>query len=150
MVKRDLKDAFRHIPVFFAVFKKFQEAQQFGKEFDNVCSDLGVGVNRDKKQLGCLVDFLGLIFDTEKMEARLPKDKLEKAIQGVAELLEKQSSTTHEKLQSLVGLLSFAAKFFTRAEHFSDGFALAKGGKYLHLSKPIKNDLLWWNKFLPR
>lgn len=111
MVKRDLKDAFRHIPVspqdwwllgfywknktwidrflpfglrtppflfdlfakgihwimavvlvwglifhylddFFAVFKKLQEAQQFGTEFDNLCTDLGVGVNGDKKQLG--------------------------------------------------------------------------------------------------
>lgn len=62
----------------------------------------------NKKQLGCIVDFLGLEFDTVKMEARLPKDKLEKAIKGVARLLEKRSSTTHEELQSLVGLLSFA------------------------------------------
>lgn len=73
---------------------------------------MGMGVNKGKKQLGCIVDFLGLEFDTLQMEARLPKDKLQKAIEGVARVLEKKSPTTHEKLQSLVGLLSFAAKAF--------------------------------------
>lgn len=148
MVKRDLKDAFRHIPVspqdwwllgfcwnnktwidqflpfglrtslflfdlfakgihwiiaamlswglifhylddFFAVFGEWHQAQLFGKEFDNVCADLGVGVNDGKKQLGCVVDFLGLEFDT----LRLPEDKLKKAIERVARVLERKSST---------------------------------------------------------
>ena len=143
---------FHYLDDFFAVFKKLQQAQQFGKEFDNVCVDLGVGVNGEKKQLGCIVDFLRLEFDTLLMEARLPKDKLKKAIEGVARILEKKSSTTHEELQSLVGLLSFAAKVVYPGRAFLrrlyDG--LAKGGKYLHWSMPIKNDLLWWEKFLPR
>ena len=209
MVKRDLKDAFRHIPVspqdwwllgfswdnktwidrflpfglrtspflfdlfakgihwimavvllwglifhylddFFAVFKKLQQAQQFGKEFDNVCVDLGVGVNGEKKQLGCIVDFLGLEFDTLLMEARLPKDKLIKAIEGVARILEKKSSTTHKELQSLVGLLSFAAKVVYPGQAFLRRLynGLAKGRKYLHWSILIRDDLLWWEKFL--
>ena len=80
-----------------------------------------------------------------KMKARLPKDKLKKAIQGFAELLEKKSSTTHEKLQSFVGFLSFAAKVVYPGRAFLRRLynALAKGGKYLHWSKPIKDDLLW-------
>ena len=49
-------------------------------------------------------------FDTLRMEARLPENKLKKAIEGVARVLEKKGSTTHEELQSLVGLISFAAK----------------------------------------
>ena len=128
---------FHYLDDFFAVFKRFQEAQQFGTEFDNVCTDLGVGVNGDKKQLGCIVDFLGLEFDTVKMEARLPKDKLEKAIKEVAKLLEKRSSTTHEELQSLIGFLSFAAKVIYPGRAFLRQLydALAKGGKYLHWHK---------------
>lgn len=68
---------FHYLDDFYVVFKRLEETQRFGAEFDNVCTDLGVGVNGDKKQLGCIVDFLGLEFDTVKMEARLPKDKLE-------------------------------------------------------------------------
>ena len=138
---------FHYLDDFFAVFKEFQKAQRFGREFDNVYTDLSIEVNGDKKQLGCLINFLGLDLDTMKMEARLPKDKLKKAIQGVAELWEKKSSTTHEKLQSLVGLFSFAAKVVYPGRAFLrrlyDALTLAKGGKYLHWSKPIKDDLLW-------
>lgn len=125
---------FHYLDDFFAVFKKLQEAQQFEKEFNNVCTDLGIRVNGDKKQLCFLVDFLRLIFNTEKIEACLPKNKLEKAIQGVAELLEKQSFITYKKLQSLVGLLSFAAKVVYPIRAFLRRLydALAKGGKYLH------------------
>lgn len=118
---------FHYLDDFFAVFKKLKEARQFGTEFDNICIDLGVGVNKDKKQLGYIVGFLGLEFDTVKTEACLQKEKLEKAIK----LLEKKSSTIHEELPS------------------SDG-SMAKGGNYLHWSRPIKDDLLWWDKFLPR
>ena len=84
---------FYYLDDFFAVFKELQEIQRFEREFDNVCTNLG------KKQLGCLVDFLGLEFETVKIEACLPKDKLKKAIQRVVELLERRSSTTHGKLQ---------------------------------------------------
>lgn len=69
---------FHYLDDFYLVFKRVGETQRFGAEFDNVCTDLGVGVSGDKKQLDCIVDFLGLEFDTVKMEARLPKDKLEK------------------------------------------------------------------------
>ena len=44
------------------------------------------------------------------MEDRLPEDKLKKAIEGVARVLEKKSSTTHEELQSLVGFFSLVVK----------------------------------------
>ena len=104
---------FHYLDDFFAVFKELQEAQRFGREFDIVCTDLGIGVNGDKKQLGCLVDFLGLEFDTMKMKARLPKDKLKKAIQGVAELLEKKSSTTYENCNLLLASFPLPLRLFT-------------------------------------
>ena len=137
---------------FFGVFKEQQQANQFGKEFDKVYTDLAIRINDKKKQLGSIVDFLWLEFDTLQMETQLPKDKLKTAIKWVGKVLEKKSFTTHEKLQSLIGLLSFAVKdvcpgqaFF---QHFDD--TIAKNRKYLHWIKPIRNDLLWWEKFLPQ
>ena len=55
---------FYYLNVFFGVFEEQQQEDQFGKELDKVCIDLGICVNDGKKQLGCLVDFLGLEFDT--------------------------------------------------------------------------------------
>lgn len=55
---------FHYLDDFFAVFGKREQAQEFGEEFDSVCADLSIGVNDGKKQLGCVVDFLGLEFDT--------------------------------------------------------------------------------------
>ena len=72
--------------------------------------DFGVGVNNKKKQLGCIVNFFGLEFVTLLMEAQLPKNNFIKAIQAVARILEKKSSTTCKELQSLVGLIFFVAK----------------------------------------
>lgn len=58
-------------------------------------------------------------------------------------ILEKKNSTIHEKLQSLVGLFSFAAKvvYTNRAflQHFYN--ILAKDGKDLCWLKPIKDNL---------
>lgn len=105
-----------------------------------VSANRGVGVNYEKKQLGCIVDFLGLEFDTLYMEARLPEDKLKKAIKEVTKVLERRSSTTHEKLQSLVGILPFASKGCLSGPSISP--------TSLHWSKPIEDDLLWWEKFL--
>ena len=40
---------FHYLNDFFAIFKKLQQAQQFGKKFDNIYMDLGVGMNGEKK-----------------------------------------------------------------------------------------------------
>ena len=111
-----------------------------------------MGVNDVKKQLGCIIDFFGLEFDTLGIEARLLKDKLKKAIEEIARVLERRSSTTYEELQSLVGFLSFATKVVCLGRAFLRRLynALAKSGKYLHQSKPTGNDLLCWEKFLPQ
>lgn len=81
---------------FFVVFEKWYQVQQFDEEFDGVCANLGISVNDEKKQLGCVVDFLGLEFDILWMETRLMEDKLKKAIEGVPRVLEKKSSTIYK------------------------------------------------------
>ena len=77
---------------------------------------------------------------------------MNKAIERVTKILKKKISTTHEELQSLVGLFSFIATviYLSRALLQRLHNTLAQGGKYLHLSKPIADNLLLWEKFLPR
>ena len=52
------------------------------------------------------------------MKAQFLKDKLNKAIEKVTKFLEKKSSTTHKKLQSLVDFFSFAAKVIYLGQAF--------------------------------
>ncbi len=93
-----------------------------------------------KKQLG----FLGLEFDTLLMEVQLSKDRLKKSMDEFANILKGESSTTHEELESLAGFFSFAAKVVCLGQAFLLRLydRLAKGGKYLHQSKTIGDDLL--------
>jgi len=51
-----------------------------------------------------LLIFLGILLDTQKMEARLPPEKLQRLKQEVAQWLVKNSATKRQIL-SLVGLL---------------------------------------------
>ena len=69
----------------------------------------------------------------------------------MTKILEKKSFTIYEELQFLVGFLFFATKVVYPGRAFLRRLydTLAKGGKYLHWFKPIRNDLLWWEKFLP-
>ena len=99
-----------------------------------------------------MVNFFELEFDILLIEAQLPKNKLIKAIVGVARLLEKKSLTTYEELQSLIGFFFFAAKVVYLGQAFLQClyYKLAKGGKYLHWFIFIRDDLLWGEKFLPQ
>ena len=159
--KRDLKDAFRKIPVspldyhllFFQwdgityedkclpfglatsplLFNLFAEAlhwilnHRYAQEvvhylddfllisgddpalFSTLCTLLGVEVKTSKSLDGCVVDFLGIELDSDKMEARLPKDKHVRAIKTVLSALAAGKST-YKDLESLVGFLSFCAR----------------------------------------
>ena len=61
--------------------------QLFKKEFNNLFRDFGIKVNDKKKQLGNIIDFLGLELDTLQIKAWLPKDKFNKTIKKVTKIL---------------------------------------------------------------
>lgn len=56
-----------------------------------------------------VLQFMGIILDSHKMEARLPEDKIERIKTALCEFRSKRSTTLHE-LQSLIGTLNFACK----------------------------------------
>lgn len=65
-----------------------------------------------------IMDFSSLEFDTLKIKTQLPKNKLDKIIKRVNNILEKKSSIIYKKLQSLVGLLFFTTKVVLPSQTF--------------------------------
>ena len=72
--------------------------------------NLGVPIAPRKTEGPCTtLEFMGIILDTVRMEARLPVDKVER-IQASLGLFQTKTSCTLKELQSLIGTLNFACK----------------------------------------
>ena len=61
-----------------------------------------------------IIQFMGIILDSGKMEARLPEDQVER-IKSALSTFQSQRSTTLQELQSLIGTLNFADDNFPQA-----------------------------------
>lgn len=142
---------FHYLDDFFAILPPNGDAAQFSEDFDTVCNDCGLKVNHTKDEEGTSVEFLGIQFDSEKMEVRLPPDKLERARKSVKALLNRRS-IPHDELESAVGLLSFSAKVVVPGRAFLRRLysALSKKRGYYHITAAIAADLRWWDTFLSR
>ena len=71
---------------------------------------LGVSIAEHKTEgPSLIIEFLGIILDSQKMEARLPPDKLNRLSIELDAWHIKKSATLQE-LQSLIGTLNFACK----------------------------------------
>ena len=96
--------------------------------------------------------FLGIVLDTSRMEARLPKEKLTRLQSTVAEWMGKRKATKREIL-SLIGQLQHAAKVVRAGRTFvARMYSLASKLKELHfytrLNASFQSDLCWWHSFL--
>ena len=118
-----------------------------------ICLVLGIPLAIEKVDGPAMVlEFLGIVLDTERMEACLPKDKLDRIRIAIQEWLNKRSATKREIL-SLVGVLQHAAKVVLPGRTFvSCLYAVAAKVQELdyftHLNKEFQSDLHWWNTFL--
>ena len=121
--------------------------------FTNVCKDLGVPLALEKVDgpTTCLT-FLGITFDTHRMEIRLPEDKLSRIREEVSSWLQKNKATKRQIL-SLVGVLQHATKVVRYGRTFVARMyrAAAKVKElsyYTRLNEEFKSDLFWWHYFL--
>lgn len=140
---------FHYLDDFFAILPPHGDVARFSKDFDTVCDDCGLKVNHSKDEQGTQVEFLGIEFDSEKMEVRLPPDKLARARKAVSALLDRRS-IPHNELESTVGLLSFSAKVVVPGRAFLRRLytALAKKQRFHHITPAMAADLRWWSTFL--
>ena len=80
--------------------------------------NLPIPIAGDKTQGPCTaLEFMGIILDSEKMEARLPPVKVERIQTSLASFQRRKSCTLME-LQSLIGTLNFACKIIPPGRPF--------------------------------
>ena len=99
-----------------------------------------------------VLEFLGILLDTTRMEACLPEDKHVRVQTTVREWISKKKATKREILSS-VGLLQHAAKvvhpgctFIRRM--YSVAARVPELDYYTCLNKEFRSDLSWWQLFL--
>ena len=100
-----------------------------------ICSTLGIPLALEKVEgpSHCLT-FLGITLDTKRMEARLPKDKLQRIRKLLATWLSKKSATKREIL-SLVGLLQHATKVVKPGRNMLSCFLRLLAGQRIYNSQ---------------
>ena len=119
----------------------------------SLCEMLGVPLALEKiTGPVTALDFLGILLDTLRMEARLPKEKLERVKLAVKEWLSKKNATKREIL-SLLGLLQHAAKVVRPGRTFVRRMYCVAGKVkeldfYTRLNREFRSDLRWWHIFL--
>ena len=123
--------------------------------FGAVVSHLGFEEKTSKRADGHVVDFTGIEIDTEKMEARLPHDKHNRALTSVKKLLAR-GTVSHRSLERLLGFLNFCAKVIPLGRPFLRNLfnllcRLPARHPYTpyRLGKAAKRDLHWWATLLP-
>lgn len=151
LLNEGLKYILHYLDDFLGIIPPDEDAKPYTETFDSLCETLGLKVNKKKDKLHTIVDFLGIELDTNSMQARLPEEKLQKAIKLVNSALKKKSIPL-EELQTLVGFLAFASKVIVPGRAFLRRLynALYSEVGIIRLSSPIKEDLRWWKNFLPQ
>lgn len=99
-----------------------------------------------------VLEYLGVILDSEKMEARLPRDKIDRIIYFIRSLLNRTSCTKREMLQ-LLGHFNFASRVVVPGRSFVSYLinittSVRELHHFIHLNKECKEDLLMWLNFL--
>ena len=98
-----------------------------------------------------VLEFLGIELDSNTMEARLPKDKVEKVRKELNAWLNRKSATLQE-LYSLIGLLNFACKVVPPGRPFLQHMILLTWGvkqshHYIKLNAGFREDVKMGQKF---
>ena len=121
--------------------------------FTDLCQYLKVPLAHHKTEgpSQCLT-FLGIELDTKSMMARLPLDKLKAYSDNVTEMLSRNRCTLRE-LKSILGKLQFSTSVLATGKSFlrrmyDATIGVANPNHFIRITKPIKEDLLTWKKFL--
>lgn len=99
-----------------------------------------------------VIEFMGIILDSDSMEARLPPDKVSRILESLSSFQHRKSCTLTE-LQSLIGTLNFACKVVPPGRPFLQRMIeLTRNAKQPHhhikLNSGFFKDLTMWQKFI--
>ena len=117
------------------------------------CRVLGIPLAIEKVDgPATVLEFLGILLDTDRMEARLPQEKFERIKTTIEVWLHRKNATKREVL-SLVGILQHAAKVIRPGRTFvsrmySTAAKVQELDYFTRLNKEFQSDLYWWHVFL--
>jgi len=115
--------------------------------------NLGIPIAINKTQgPHTVLEFMGIVLDSEKMEARLPADKVER-IQTSLASFQRRKSCTLKELQSLIGTLNFACRVVPPGRPFLQRMIeltrnISQPHHHVKLSSGFFKDLLTWQQFI--
>ena len=118
----------------------------------SVIRQLGFGISYKKVSgVATQVRYLGIDFDSEIMELRLPKDKMDRLLERLR-WAEGKMKLTKKELQSVTGILAHASKVVKGGRTFTRNLynMLHKVKKQHHkirLSAVARGDITWWLSF---
>ena len=120
-------------------------------QFQSICDQLGFLVANDKSVQGTVVDYLGILIDSDRMEAQLPPNKKGRVLAEVNRLLRQKSGITRRDLQSVLGFLTFCTRVFPLGRPFLRHLfnMLNRPYKTHTLTLAARRDLNWWKTLLP-
>ena len=117
-----------------------------------IFNNLGIPLSESKVEgpVTC-IDYLGIILNSEKMESRLPRNKVNRIIEFIHYILSKRSCIKRELLQ-LLGHMNFASRVILAGRAFvSFLLNLASSVKelhhYVHINRSYREDLIMWVEF---
>ncbi len=99
-----------------------------------------------------IIEYLGIILDSVKMEARLPLEKVQR-IANVLQTFSNRKSCTKRELLSLLGHLNFACRVIYPGRAFvsyliSLSSSVSKLHHYVKITTDCRLDISMWSKFL--
>ena len=151
-----LKHIVHYIDDFMLLMHNHQASKQALDRVVALFTELGIpiSVNKLEGPITSIV-FLGIHFDSIAMTLRLTEEKVA-AIHTELALWDARVSASREELQSLIGVLSFAAKvvapgrtFLRRMIDHLKTIPTSFNNTTQHpLSDSLRSDLHWWRRFL--
>lgn len=157
MVKRLLgvRHMVHYIDDFLLLESNRDKCQQALDRILALFAQLGLPVSREKlEDPSTLMVFLGVLFDTISMSMALEEKRL-KAIEQQLAAWGKRTTASREELQSLIGVLAFAAKVVRSGRTFLRRMidqlkripAWANSSTQYPLTEDFHRDVTWWVTF---
>ena len=115
--------------------------------------NLGIPISKHKTEgPSTVLQFLGILLDSIRMEARVPEDKVQCLRSELSDWSTRKSATLQE-IQSLIGILNFACKvvppgrpFLQRTMHLTG--KVNKPYHHIKLNAGFREDIRMWQIFL--
>ena len=138
---------------FLVISKPMENGNQVMTCLKDIFNRLNVPISLPKTVGPCtIIEYLGIILDSTKMEARLPADKIQRITEFLHTMENKHSCTKRQMLQ-LLGHLNFAMRVILPGRAFvSYLIAVTTQVKelhhHIHINHQCRKDIGMWKLFL--